>query len=187
MAFPFPLIRWLSQLKSAYKLLNLKFWFSIFIAILKIAIANNVTSQPLSYLKKKKKAELMFYLDASLIAQLVKNRLPSRGCRFVPWVGKILWRKWQPTPVFFHGKFHGQREAWRATVLSRSVVSDSLRPHGRIPMGDSPGKNTGVGCHAFLQGIFPTQWSNPCLPTPWGILQARILDWVAMPSSRASS
>ena len=28
--------------------------------------------------------------------------------------------------------------------------------------GDSPGKNTGVGCHA-LQGIFPTQGSNPGL------------------------
>ena len=26
--------------------------------------------------------------------------------------------------------------------------------------GDSPGKNTGVGCHALLQGIFPTQGSN---------------------------
>ena len=30
--------------------------------------------------------------------------------------------------------------------------------------GDSPGKNTGVGCHAFLQGISPTQGSNPGLP-----------------------
>ena len=28
---------------------------------------------------------------------------------------------------------------------------------------DSPGKNTGVGCHALLQGIFPTQGSNPGL------------------------
>ena len=28
---------------------------------------------------------------------------------------------------------------------------------------DSPGKNTGVGCHALLQGIFPTQGSNPHL------------------------
>ena len=28
---------------------------------------------------------------------------------------------------------------------------------------DSPGKNTGVGCHALLQGIFLTQGSNPCL------------------------
>ena len=30
--------------------------------------------------------------------------------------------------------------------------------------GDSPGKNTAVGCHALLQGIFPTQESNPSLP-----------------------
>ena len=33
-----------------------------------------------------------------------------RRCRFDPWVKKILWRrKWQPTPVFLPGKFHGQR------------------------------------------------------------------------------
>ena len=30
--------------------------------------------------------------------------------------------------------------------------------------GDSLGKNTKVGCHALLQGIFPTQGSNPGLP-----------------------
>ena len=30
--------------------------------------------------------------------------------------------------------------------------------------GDFTGKNTGVGCHALLQGIFPTQGSNPGLP-----------------------
>ena len=29
--------------------------------------------------------------------------------------------------------------------------------------GDSPGKNTGVGCHVLLQGIFPTQRLNLCL------------------------
>ena len=29
--------------------------------------------------------------------------------------------------------------------------------------GGSPSKNTAVGCHALLQGIFPTQGSNPCL------------------------
>ena len=28
---------------------------------------------------------------------------------------------------------------------------------------DSPGKNTGTGCHALLQGIFPTQGWNPGL------------------------
>ena len=40
---------------------------------------------------------------------------------------------------------------------------------------DSPGKNTGVGCHALLQGIFPTQGSNPSLShllySPAGSLQ----------------
>ena len=30
--------------------------------------------------------------------------------------------------------------------------------------GDSPGKNTGVDCQALLQGIFPTQGSNPHFP-----------------------
>ena len=35
---------------------------------------------------------------------------------------------------------------------------------GSSVRGDSPGKNTGVGCHAFLQGIFPTQGSNPGHP-----------------------
>ena len=30
--------------------------------------------------------------------------------------------------------------------------------------GDFPGQNTGVGCHALLQGIFPTQGLNSGLP-----------------------
>ena len=42
---------------------------------------------------------------------------------------------------------------------------DSLWRHGLQPARllcpwDSPGKNTGVGCHSLLQGIFPTQRSN---------------------------
>ena len=49
-----------------------------------------------------------------------------------------------------------------------SVMSDSLWPHGWQPTRllcswYFPGKNTGVGCHFLLQGIFPTQESNPCL------------------------
>ena len=51
---------------------------------------------------------------------------------------------------------------------SCSVVSDSLRPHRLSPTSlflpwDFSGKNTGVGCHFLLQGIFPTQGSNPGL------------------------
>ena len=33
-------------------------------------------------------------------------------------------------------------------------------PPGSSVHGDSPGKDTGVSCHALLQGIFPTQESN---------------------------
>ena len=46
-------------------------------------------------------------------ALVVKNppvnaEVKRRG--FDPWVGKIPWsRKWQPTPTFLPGKFHGQR------------------------------------------------------------------------------
>ena len=36
--------------------------------------------------------------------------------------------------------------------------------------GDSPGKYIGVGCHTFLQRIFPTQGSNPGLPRCWDSL-----------------
>ena len=36
-------------------------------------------------------------------------------------------------------------------------------PPGSSVHEDSPGKNTGVGCHALLQGIFLTQGSNPHL------------------------
>ena len=48
---------------------------------------------------------------------------------------------------------------------SLSVVSDSLQPNGPWPTRllspwDSPGKNPGVGCHAFLRGIFLTQGWN---------------------------
>ena len=34
-------------------------------------------------------------------------------------------------------------------------------PPGSSVHGDFPGKNTGVGCQALLQGMFPTQGSNP--------------------------
>ena len=37
-------------------------------------------------------------------------------------------------------------------------------PPGSSLHGDSPGKNAGVGCHALLHGIFPTQGSNSGLP-----------------------
>ena len=48
-------------------------------------------------------------------------------------------------------------------------MSNSLRAHGLqtarfLCPWNSPGKNTGVGNHFLLQGIFLTQGTNPCLP-----------------------
>ena len=67
-------------------------------------------------------------------------------------------------------------------------------PPGSSVHGDSPGKNTGVGSHTLLQGLFPTQGSNPGLPYCRRILyhlshqgSPRILEWVAYPFSRGSS
>ena len=59
------------------------------------------------------------------------------------------------------------REKWKWTC---SVMSDSLWPHGLykptrlLCPRDFPGNSTGVYCHFLLQGIFPTQGSNPGLP-----------------------
>ena len=59
-------------------------------------------------------------------------------------------------------------------------------PPGSSVHGDSPGKNAGMGCHALLQGIFPTQGLNAGLShwrmilyhlSHWG--SPRILEWVA--------
>ena len=60
---------------------------------------------------------------------------------------------------------HGGSPGAVFQCVSCSVMSDSLRPHGIWPARllcpwNSPGKNTGVGCHSFIQGIFPTQGSN---------------------------
>ena len=74
---------------------------------------------------------------------------------------------------------------------SHSVVSDSLQPHGLYSPWSSPGQNTGVGSLSHLQGIFPTQGSNPGLPYCRQILyqlshkgSPRILEWVTCPFSR---
>ena len=47
-------------------------------------------------------------------------------------------------------------------LVSRVQLCDPMdySQSGSSDHGDSPGKNTGVGCHALLQGIFPTQGLN---------------------------
>jgi len=47
---------------------------------------------------------------ATQVAQWQRIHLQCTRHEFSPWVKKIPWRrKWQPTPVFLPGEFHGQR------------------------------------------------------------------------------
>ena len=91
-----------------------------------------------------------------------------------------------------------------ATIAS--VVSDSVRPHRRQPTRlprpwDSPGKNTGVGCHFLLQcmkGKSESEVAQSCLTlrdpmvcslpgsSVHGIFQARVLEWGAIAFSNIS-
>ena len=50
-----------------------------------------------------------------------------------------------------------------ATAVPTFCNHMGCSPPGSSVRGDSPGKNTGVGCRDFLQGIFPTQGLNPYL------------------------
>ena len=97
-----------------------------------------------------------------------------------------------------------RQEYWSGVPLSLkfscSVVSNSVRPHRQQPTRlprpwGSPGKNTGAGCHFFLQcmkGKMESEVAQSC-PTPrdpmdcslpgssiHGIFQARVLEWVAI-------
>ena len=59
---------------------------------------------------------------------------------------------------------------WRRFISEiLSVVSYSLRAHGRYSPWNSPGQNPRVGSLYLLQGIFPTQGSNS------GLLQCRLI------------
>ena len=76
---------------------------------------------------------------------------------------------------------------------SRPVMSNFLRPHGLYSPWNSPSQNTGVGSLSLLQGIFPTQGSNPGLshyrqiflpaepqgkPKNTGVVSLSILQWI---------
>ena len=74
----------------------------------------------------------------------------------------------------------------RSLSISGSPSQTRL-PHGLYSPWNSPGQNTGVGNHFLLQGIFPTQGSNPGLPHCRQILyqlshkgNPRILEWVCI-------
>ena len=73
------------------------------------------------------------------------------------WAFQICWHI--ECSTFTVSSFENENES-----ESSSVVSDSLRPHGQYSPWNSPGQNTGVCSLSLLQGIFPTQGTNPGLP-----------------------
>ena len=106
-----------------------------------------------------------------------------------------------PSHVPRSSLLHPQQKSF---LLLASVMSDSVRPHRRQPTRlprpwDSPGKNTGVGCHFLLQCMkvkSDSEVAQSC-PTPsdpmdcsppgssiHGIFQARVLEWGAIAFSR---
>ena len=59
------------------------------------------------------------------------------------------------------GELVSQGRSLGSKSESCSVMSNSLWPHGLYSPRNSPGQSTGVGSLSLLQGIFPTQGSNP--------------------------
>ena len=66
----------------------------------------------------------------------------------------------KPYLIIREGDFSVYQFKWKW----KSVVSNSLQFHGPFSPWNSPGQNTGMGSLSLLQGIFPTQGSNPDLP-----------------------
>ena len=88
----------------------------------------------------------------------------------------------------------GSQEIPKSGSESHSVVSNFLWPYGLQSPWNPPGQNTEVSSLSLLQGIFPTQGSNPGLPHCRQILyqlshqgSPRIQEWVVYPFSSRSS
>ena len=70
-----------------------------------------------------------------------------------------------------HGIFQARILEWVAVPSPRDLSNPGIKPRSPALQADSlpaelPGNpnNTEVGCHTLLQGIFPTQGSNPAIP-----------------------
>ena len=103
---------------------------------------------------------------------------PSSNAQSAMWL-------WQENVHYFTVIFFSEK--WKLLVMS-------LQPNGLYSQQNSPGQNTRMGSLSLIQGIFPTQGSNPGLLHCSSILyqlshkgSPRILEWVAYPFSSRSS
>ena len=94
------------------------------------------------------------------------------------------WKRETGLKLFFHtastwgGKMMTQVLCFVAQSCPSLCDPMDCSPTGTSVHGDSPSHSTGVGCHAFLQGIFLTQESN------WGLLHgSRMLYWLSYQGS----
>ena len=70
------------------------------------------------------------------------------------------------TFTFMYGDIYLYACMWTKSIQSCLTLCNPMdcSPRGSSVHGDSPGKNTGMGCHALLQGILPVQgWNLPLL------------------------
>ena len=99
------------------------------------------------------------------------------------------------TLLVWYWKFHGPQNSPVLSLVTQSCPTlcnlKDYSPPGSSVHGNSPGKSTGMGCQALLQGIFSTHGSNPGLPPFRQILyhlnhqgSPRILEWVAYSFSK---
>ena len=109
---------------------------------------------------------------ASQEAQTVKNLPAKKETWEIPWR-----REWQSTPAFLLGKFHGQRS------LAGYILWGCKRLEGDLPTKQQRELLCVLVAQSCLTICDPMDCSLPGSSVR-GILQARILKWVAMPSSR---
>ena len=155
---------------------------NIFFTCLLVIWISSLMSNCLGLLPIFKKIELFFFLLLILrVFFYILDTCPLSDTSFE----KVSLSLRLVFPFYWHW-FLQNRLFWLQWTLkseseSHSVVSNSLWRHGLYSLWNSQGQNIGVGSLSLLQGIFPTQGSNPGLPiaggffTSWATREAQWL------------
>ena len=86
----------------------------------------------------------------------IESTCQCRRCGFDPWVGKVPWRrKWQPTAIFFPGKFHRQESLvgyspWGCKRVQHNWVTDHTHTQEMINTEDKYKEQLGETQRIFL-------------------------------------
>ena len=107
-----------------------------------------------------------------LLCAPAENQGPARGMTLGLWVPHVdrssatqSGQRASAAPIgtrwggWVHARVHAVTQSCPTLCYPRDCS-----PPGSSVLGDSPGKNTGLGCHFLLKGIFPPQGWNPGLP-----------------------